>query len=98
MYDAMREKQCNPILAGSISAVCSWPAGLPFDTLRVRIQCCENPRTTLGTVTMQMLRQPIKKWFIGFTATCVRAAPRYGICMFAIEKSNGYLNRFVQDD
>merc|ERR1712129_43605 len=94
LYDAMREKEYSPVCAGSLSAVCSWPFGLPFDTLRVGIQCCDNPNTKLSTVAMSMFRQPLKLWFVGLTATVLRAAPRYGICMWSIENSNYYLHNY----
>ena len=97
-YDYMRERQYNAAIAGSIAAVCCWPVGLPFDTLRVRIQCCENLQTSLGQVAKEMFRQPMKQWFVGFGATVFRAAPRYGICMWSIEKSNGILNRHFDDE
>ena len=92
-YDYVRERGYNAAVAGSIGAVLCWPLGLPFDTLRVRIQCCESLETSLTQLAREMFRQPIRTWFVGLGATTFRAAPRYAICMWSIEQSNYYLKR-----
>eukprot|EP01084_Bolivina_argentea_P021478 39909_1 len=92
VYDKLRSNYgCNPMIAGSTAAVLSWPIGLPFDTMRVRLQC-NTERLSVKQVAYAMYKQPIKLWFVGLNATVIRAAPRYAICMWSIEQSNYYLN------
>jgi len=92
-YDWMREKECNAALAGSVAAVCCWPFGMPFDTLRVRMQCSHN-QETISRTAKELLRQPIKRWFVGLGATLARAGPQMALCMYSIEASNKYLNLY----
>ena len=89
LYDFLRSMDFGPIAAGSIGAVFSWPVGMQFDILRVRMQCSEQ-RVTFREAAGHLLRQPVRGWFAGFGATCIRAAPRYAICMWSIEKSNDF--------
>tara|TARA_B100002049_G_C16077276_1_gene375629 strand:+ start:620 stop:1450 length:831 start_codon:yes stop_codon:yes gene_type:complete len=90
LYEYFLTKDMNAGLAGAISATICWPIALPFDTLRVRMQC-QSYHVPLTKAVKQMWRQPISKWYIGMSATLVRAFPRYGICMGTIEYSKHFL-------
>jgi hypothetical protein len=90
LYEYLLTKDINAGLAGAISGTICWPIALPFDTLRVRMQC-QNYHVPLTQAAKQMWRQPISKWYIGMLATLVRAFPRYGICMGTIEYSKHFL-------
>jgi len=90
LYEYFLTQDIHPGLAGAISATICWPIALPFDTLRVRMQC-QSYHVPLTKAVKQMWRQPISKWYIGMSATLFRAFPRYGICMATIEYSKHFL-------
>ena len=83
-YETLLSHQWSPFTAGAVAGAISWPIGLPFDTLRVRMQC-QPTHVSFRQVAKDMLTQPISKWFIGLNATMFRALPRYVICMSTIE-------------
>jgi len=90
MYDTMICYDFSVPVAGMVAGSMSWPIGLPLDSLRVRMQCqpYDVPfRTALG----EMWRQPIHLWFSGMGMTMLRAAPRWGFTMLAIETCNEVL-------
>jgi len=91
IYDLMTSNGFSVFTSGMVAGTLSWPPGLPFDTLRVRMQC-QPYNVALRTVVKDMLRQPIRKWFAGLGATTVRAAPRWGMTMMAIENCNKLLS------
>jgi len=91
IYDFMTNNDYSIFTAGMVAGTLSWPPGLPFDTLRVRMQC-QPYNVRLSTVVKDMARQPIRQWFAGLGATTLRAAPRWGMTMMAIENCNKLLS------
>ena len=89
VYDKLRENQFSPMIAGGIAGACSWPIGLPFDTMRVKMQT-DKRFIPFTKAAHNLFRQPVKNWFKGLGATVIRAAPRYAICMYTIENSNKF--------
>jgi len=94
LYDQMVSYGLPVFLSGMVAGTMSWPPFLPFDSLRVRMQC--QPYTVrFKTVLGDMWRQPGVRWFSGLGATMLRAAPRWGVTMLAIENCNNILNDFL---
>jgi len=92
IYDYMVSCDFPVFVSGMIAGTLSWPIGMPFDSLRVRMQC--QPYTVPFKYAVEdMCRQPISRWFTGLGATTARAAPRWGVTMLAIENCNTILNR-----
>ena len=89
VYDKLRENEFTPMAAGGSAGTCSWPIGLPFDTIRVKMQT-DKRFVPFTKAAHELFKQPVKKWWIGLGATMVRAAPRYAICMYTIENSNNF--------
>lgn len=87
IYDYIISSGYPVLVAGMIAGTVSWPLGIPFDSLRVRMQC-QPYNVPLRTVVKDMWRQPIQLWFTGLGATMLRAAPRWGVTMLAIESCN----------
>jgi len=92
IYDYIISSGFSPFTAGMFAGLLSWPPVLPFDSLRVRMQC-QPVKVGLSTVATQMWRQPVRLWFTGLGVTMLRAAPRWGITMLAIENCNKVLNQ-----
>jgi len=90
IYDYMTSAGFSVFTAGMVAGTVSWPPVLPFDSLRVRMQC-QPYNVPLSTVANEMWRQPMRKWFTGMWATTMRAAPRWGMTMMAIENCNKIL-------
>jgi len=90
IYDQMVICDFPVFVAGMVAGTVSWPLVVPFDCLRVRMQC-QPYHVGFKTVLKEMLRQPIGKWFTGLGATTLRAAPRWGVTMVAIENCNNIL-------
>jgi len=90
LYDYLLIHGFSIGVAGIIAGTLSWPPVIPFDALRVRMQC-QPYNVQLSTVVIEMGRQPINRWFSGLGATLLRAAPRWGITMVAIERSTDIL-------
>jgi len=84
IYDNMILNGFAVFTAGMVAGTVSWPPVLPLDSLRVRMQC-QPYNVRFSTVASEMWRQPVRRWFTGLTATTLRAAPRWGITMLAIE-------------
>lgn len=95
-YDQFTSCGLSPFVAGMTAGLVSWPPVLPLDSLRVRMQC---QPVTVGftTVVVQMWRQPVRLWFTGLGATMLRAAPRWGITMVAVENCNRILNELYAE-
>jgi len=91
IYDYLLSYGCPVAVAGMLAGTTSWPFGLPFDTIRVRMQC-QPYNVPFGTAVGEMWRQPIQLWFSGLGMTMLRAAPRWGITMLAIECCNKVLS------
>jgi len=92
IYDHMVSYGFPVFLSGMVAGTMSWPPFLPFDSLRVRMQCQPyNVRFT--TVLGEMWRQPAGRWFTGLGVTMLRAAPRWGLTMLAIENCNNIVER-----
>ncbi len=89
VYDKLRENDFSPMVSGAIAGAISWPIGLPFDTIRVKMQTDKN-FVPFTKASHNLFRQPVKNWFKGLGATIIRAAPRYAICMYTIENSNKF--------
>jgi len=87
LYEQMVLNGCSVFMAGVLAGTFSWPLILPLDSLRVRMQC-QPYDVRLSTVAAEMWRQPIRQWFSGLGATMLRAAPRWGATMMAIEECN----------
>jgi len=87
MYDYLLSNGFSIFVSGMVAGTLSWPPVLPFDSLRVRMQC-QPYNVSLIKVAGDMWRQPMRLWFTGNGATMIRAAPRWGITMFAIENCN----------
>jgi len=92
IYDYTILEGFSPFVAGMTAGVFSWPPVLPLDSLRVRMQG-QPVNLGLSTVAGQMWRQPVRIWFTGMGITMLRAAPRWGITMLAIENCNKILNQ-----
>jgi len=92
IYDYMLSIDFPVFVAGMVAGTLSWPIALPFDSLRVRMQC-QPYNVRLNNVVEDMLRQPVSRWFTGLGATTLRAAPRWGLTMLAIENCNAVLNK-----
>jgi len=92
-YDHVTSRGFSPFTAGVSAGLISWPLVLPLDSLRVRMQC-QPVNVGFRTVVKQMWRQPVRVWFTGLGATMLRAAPRWGITMLAIENCNKILQEF----
>jgi len=92
IYDNMIANGFSVIIAGMAAGTFSWPPCVPFDSLRVRMQC-QPYNVPLSVVAGEMWRQPIRLWFAGNGASMLRAAPRWGITMLAIEKCNEALKQ-----
>jgi len=96
IYDHIISHGFSPFVAGMTAGVVSWPPVLPLDSLRVRMQC--QPVTVgLSTVVGQMWRQPVRLWFTGLGVTVLRAAPRWGITMLAVENCNKILKEISSE-
>jgi len=96
IYDHIISHGFSPFVAGMTAGVVSWPPVLPLDSLRVRMQC--QPVTVgLSTVVGQMWRQPVRLWFTGLGVTVLRAAPRWGITMLAVENCNKILKELSSE-
>jgi len=90
LYDYMVGCDFPVFVAGMVAGTLSWPLAVPFDSLRVRMQC--QPYTVpFKYVVEDMWRQPVLRWFSGLGATTLRAAPRWGVTMVAIENCNTIL-------
>tara|TARA_B100001013_G_scaffold67003_1_gene35022 strand:+ start:1505 stop:2347 length:843 start_codon:yes stop_codon:yes gene_type:complete len=89
VYDKLRENNFSPIIAGAIAGAISWPIGLPFDTIRIKMQT-DKRFVPFTKAAHELFKQPVKKWWIGLGATMVRAAPRYAIIMWTVENSNKF--------
>jgi len=93
LYDYFLANGFSVFMSGMIAGTLSWPPVVPFDSLRVRMQC--QPYTvSFRTVARDMCRQPIRLWFSGNGATMLRAAPRWGITMLSVENCNKTLNTY----
>jgi len=90
MYDHMVSCDIPVFVAGMVAGTVSWPASVPFDVLRVRMQC-QPYNVPFRAVVKDMWRQPVRQWFSGCGATMLRAAPRWGVTMLVIENSNKFL-------
>jgi len=90
MYDCMVSYDIPVFVAGMVAGTVSWPASVPFDCLRVRMQC-QPYNVSFRAVVKDMWRQPVRQWFSGCGATTLRAAPRWGVTMLVIENSNKFL-------
>jgi len=96
IYDYIISQGFSAFVAGMTAGVVSWPPVLPLDSLRVRMQC--QPVTVgLSTVVGQMWRQPVRLWFTGLGVTVLRAAPRWGITMLAVENCNKILKELSSE-
>jgi len=84
IYDYMTATGFNVFTAGMVAGTVSWPPVLPLDSLRVRMQC-QPYNVRFSTVAGEMWKQPVRRWFTGLGATTLRAAPRWGMTMLAIE-------------
>jgi len=91
VYDYMTSNGFSVFTAGMVAGTVSWPPVLPLDSLRVRMQC-QPYNVRFSTVVKDMLRQPPRQWFTGLGATTLRAAPRWGMTMMAIENCNKLLS------
>jgi len=91
LYDYMTSSGFSVFTAGMVAGTLSWPPVVPLDSLRVRMQC-QPYNVRLSFVAREMWRQPVKRWFSGLGATTLRAAPRWGMTMMAIENCNKILN------
>jgi len=95
LYDYFLANGFSVFTSGMLAGTLSWPPVVPFDSLRVRMQC--QPYTvSFSTVAMEMSRQPIRLWFTGNTFTMLRAAPRWGITMLSVESCNKTLNKYFE--
>jgi len=91
IYDHMVSCDIPVFIAGMVSGTVTWPMVVPFDCMRVRMQC-QPYDVSFRSVLNDMWRQPVRQWFSGCGATTLRAAPRWGVTMMAIENSNKFLN------
>jgi len=89
-YDHMVSSGLPVFISGMVAGTLSWPPFLPFDSLRVRMQC-QPYNVPFRAVLGEMWRQPVGRWFIGLGATMLRAAPRWGVTMVTIENCNKIL-------
>jgi len=92
-YDHLLSNGFSVFVSGVLAGTISWPLVMPFDSLRVRMQC-QPYNVRLSTVAGDMWRQPVRLWFTGNGATMLRAAPRWGITMLAVENCNTALKNF----
>jgi len=90
IYDNMLSYGFPALVSGMVAGTLSWPPVMPLDSLRIRMQC-QPYNVSLTTVARDMWRQPVRLWFIGLGATTLRATPRWGITMVAIENCNNIL-------
>jgi len=90
-YDYTTSCGFSSCTAGMVAGVLSWPLVLPLDSIQVRMQCWPS-HVRLSSVVKSMWRQPVQRWFTGLGATTLRAAPRWGVTMMAIENCNKILN------
>jgi len=92
-YDYMLSNGFSVFMSGMFAGTMSWPLVMPLDSLRVRMQC-QPYNVSLSTVAGDMWRQPVRLWFSGNGATMLRAAPRWGLTMFAVENCNILMKNF----
>jgi len=93
IYDNLLLYGFPTFVSGMVAGTLSWPPVMPLDTLRIRMQC-QPYNVSFTTVARDMWRQPVKRWFIGLGVTMLRATPRWGITMLAIENCNEILTKW----
>ena len=88
-YDVMKKKGYGPLIAGPVSAICSWSLFYPLDVLRTRLQTMPKEEMRSGrkqsAVVRQFFKQPFRKWFPGFGITMIRTVPRFAVTFFVLE-------------